>query len=89
MKETKDILTCMCSFSKFTTFVNIWKGWVWNNLVEMVKRSGLRWVGHVLRREDNEPVKKSVGFGSGWVERKEDQRFHGDIRCRKKVVRLV
>ena len=25
-------------------------------VVEVLKRSGLRWMGHVLRREDNEPV---------------------------------
>ena len=26
-------------------------------IVEVVKRSGLKWMGHVLRREDDEPVK--------------------------------
>ena len=28
-------------------------------VVEVVKRSGLRWMGHVLGRENNEPVKRA------------------------------
>ena len=28
-------------------------------VVEVIKRSGLRWMGHVLRREDDEPVKRA------------------------------
>ena len=27
--------------------------------MEVVKRSSLRWMGHVLRREDDEPVKRA------------------------------
>ena len=27
-------------------------------VVKVVKRSGLRWMGYVLRREDDEPVKR-------------------------------
>ena len=27
--------------------------------VEVIKRSGLRWMGHVLRREDDELVKRA------------------------------
>ena len=26
-------------------------------VMEVIKRCGLRWMGHVLRREDDEPVK--------------------------------
>ena len=28
-------------------------------VVKVIKRSGLRWMGHVLRREDDEPVKRA------------------------------
>ena len=28
-------------------------------VVEVIKKSGLRWMGHVLRKEDNEPVKRA------------------------------
>ena len=27
-------------------------------VVEVIQRSGLRWMGHVLRREDDEPVRR-------------------------------
>ena len=30
-----------------------------DTVVEMEKRSGLRWMGHVMRRNDDEPVKKA------------------------------
>ena len=33
-------------------------------VVKVIKRSGLRWMGHVLRSE------KSMGSGSGWHKRK-------------------
>ena len=34
-------------------------------VVEVKKRSGLRWMGHMLRREDDESD-KTMGSGSGW-----------------------
>ena len=36
---------------------------------EVVKRDRLRWLGHVLRKDDDDWVKKSMSYERAWFEK--------------------
>jgi len=57
-------------------------------LDKMAIASGVRWFGHVLRRDENDVLREALQFEVDG-RRGDDQEIHGKSKSRKKCKRLV
>ena len=54
-------------------------------MVQMAKANGVRWYGHVLRRDDRHVLRKVLEFKGRVRGREDDQRRHGRRKWRRRT----
>jgi len=56
-----------------------------DDIILILQQNGLRWYGHVLRKEDTDWVKKCMEYHIRWraSDQEVDQRGHGKRLCKK------
>ena len=58
-------------------------------VVQMAKANGVRWYGHVLRRDDGHVLRKALEFEVKQRGSENDRGRHGDRKWRKRVRVLI
>ena len=58
-------------------------------VIQMAKVNGVRWYGHVLRRDDGHVLRKALGFEVKERGSEDNRGRHGDHKWRRRVRVLV